>query len=321
MLPAGILAHYAIMVEQLRASLQQIGPNVYAWIGAGGDSNAGAVASADGIVLVDAQQTLALARQFRGAVERAASRPIGRLINTHLHLDHTAGNLVFTDVPILAHERTLEMMEEHLGASVDGTWSISALEPKLRLFFGSNIRDLVLPGSPDETWFVKRMTGPDYDTITLKQPTETFADRFASQVSVDRLRVEYWGPSHCEGHVVVWLEKAKIAFLGDLLFVGRFPWLGDCDLEGWVEQLGRILTMDIQTVVPGHGPVATLKEVAEFRELLVDLRDVVRGGIRAGCSEEAAADELELPRYAAMPRYREWMRFNVRAIYRYLTAR
>lgn len=310
------------MLNKPRPSLQQIGEGIYAFIGAGGDSNAGAVLTASGLVAIDAQQTVTLAKTFRSSAEAALDRPVDMLVNTHFHLDHTAGNIAFADVPILAHERTVSIMAEYLGgASENGTWRITGHDPKLRLFFGSNIRELVLPGTPDETWFLHRMSGPEYQTITLREPTETFADRLAMAASGGPLRLDYWGPSHCEGHLVIWLDAAKVAFLGDLLFVGRFPWLGDCDLDGWIATLDRILTMDLKIVVPGHGPVATLKEVAAFRDLLRALREAVAAAIRVGASEEAAVAEIVLPDYASMPRYREWAPFNIRAAYRYLKAR
>ena len=310
------------MVRELsEPSLQLIADGVYAWIGVGGDSNAGAVITASGVVAIDAQQTVALGRAFRAALEEAVGRPVARLLNTHVHLDHTAGNIAFDDVPVLAHEKTVDAMVQELGPTGDGVWRVTTVPPKLRLLFGANLQELVAPGSPDETWFLKRIGGPDYDVITMKQPTERFADRYTVSLPRGLLHVEYWGPSHCDDHVVTWIDGARIAFIGDLMFVGRFPWLGDCDIDGWIRHLDRILTMDFVKVVPGHGPVATLHDVAAFRDLLAAIRDGVAGAIARGCSEEAAVAEVELPRYAGMPRYREWMPFNVRAIYRYLKAR
>lgn len=302
-------------------SLQQIANGIYAWIGANGDSNAGAVVVADGVVAIDAQQTVRLARLFRGALETSLARPVACLVNTHFHLDHTAGNAVFADVPILAHQRTRDIMAASLGDSPEGSWTVSATDIKLRLFFGSNIQELVTPGSAEEAWFVTRMSGPDYDSIALWAPTRTFSDSFCFYRPGDRLRLDYWGPAHCDGDTVVWLEAARVAFLGDLMFHGRFPWLGDCDLDGWIAQLGKVLALDIKTVVPGHGPVVSLREVADFRSLLVALREAVAAAIAAGSSEEAAAREVVLPQYAGMPRYREWMPFSVRAAYRYLRSR
>ena len=76
--------------------------------------------------------------------------------------------------------------------------------------------------------------------------------------------------------------------------------------------------MDLQTVVPGHGPVSTLNDVAQFRDLLTALRGAVAQAITVGTSEDAVATEVTLPDYATLPRYREWLAPNVRAVYRYL---
>jgi cyclase len=135
------------------------------------------------------------------------------------------------------------------------------------------------------------------------------------------MRLAYWGPAHCDGDVIVWLERAKVIFLGDLMFHGRFPWLGDCDLDGWIGHLGQVLSLDVDKVVPGHGPLATLKDVAEFRALLLALREGTANAIKAGASEDAAVEMVNLPQHEAMPRYREWMPFNVRSAYRYLKSR
>ena len=48
------------------------------------------------------------------------------------------------------------------------------------------------------------------------------------------------------------------------------------------------------------------------------MRSEVDKSIKAGWSEEAAARDVVLADYAAMPRYKEWMPFNIRAAYRYL---
>jgi cyclase len=300
--------------------LQEIAAGVWAWIGARGDSNAAAFLTVDGLVAVDAQQTVGLASAFRQAVEQAAGSPVQTLVNTHFHLDHTAGNTRFADMPVLAHQRTRVLMEHYLGRS-QGAWQISDVEQKLKLFFGSNIRELVPPGSAAEAWFVQRMSGPDYDTVTLQPPTRTFEDRFVFHTFGGDMRLEYGGPAHCDGDLIVWSPSARVALLGDLMFNGRFPWLGDCDLDGWIAQLGRVLTLDVQKVVPGHGPVTSLDNVARFRDMLLALRGAVVAAIASGTSEEAAASEIHLPQYAGLPRYSEWKPLNVKAVYRYLKSR
>jgi glyoxylase-like metal-dependent hydrolase (beta-lactamase superfamily II) len=219
---------------------------------------------------------------------------------------------------ILAHEKTLAAMNACLGPRHGENWSIRDFATKLRFLFGQNILELVPDGDPARRWFEGRISLPDYETVLIRPPSETFADSFAFHLPDDTVRLHYFGPAHCDGDIVVHLERRKVAFLGDLLFHGRFPWLGDCDLNGLVAALGRVLALDVAVVIPGHGPPTTLAEVARFREMLVELRAAVDCTIKAGASEAAAMQEVTLPQYAHVQRYKEWMPLDVRAAYRYL---
>ena len=96
------------------AHLKPVGRGVHAWIGAGGDSNAGAIETPHGLIVIDAQQNRALGEKFRAALRAAFNAPVRALINTHFHLDHIAGNVAFADVPIVAHEKTLQALEPYL---------------------------------------------------------------------------------------------------------------------------------------------------------------------------------------------------------------
>ena len=82
-----------------------------------------------------------------------------------------------------------------------------------------------------------------------------------------------------------------------------------------------MLALDLAVVVPGHGPPATLVEVAQFRQMLIDLRAAVARAVKDKISEDAAVHEIALPQYAHLQRYQEWRPLDVRAVYRYLQAR
>ena len=298
--------------------LVTVADGVHAWIGVGGDSNAGAIETPEGLIVIDTQQYPRLGRQLRAAVLERTGMPLRIVVNTHCHLDHTAGNVVFADVPILAHDKTLAAMNACLGPRHGDTWSISDFDTKLRFLFGQNILELVPEGYPARRWFESRIGTPDYDTVVIRPPSETFADGFAFHLPDDTVRLHYFGPAHCDGDIVVHLEKRKVAFLGDLMFHGRFPWLGDCDLDGLIGAIGRVLALDIAVAVPGHGPPATLADLARFRDMLVELRGAVAVAVKAGVSEDAAVREIALPQYAQVQRYAEWLPLDVRAAYRYL---
>ncbi len=302
----------------MEPQLLTVAEGVHAWIGAGGDSNAGAIDTPHGIIAIDAQQYPRLARKFRSAIEARTGKPVRMLINTHCHLDHTAGNIVFADAPILAHDKTLAAMHANLGAKSGAYWTISDYATKIKMLFGQNLFELVPENDPAQAWFRQRIDLEDYDTMTIAPPTETFADHFTFHLPRDTMHLDYWGPAHCDGDIVVSLVKSKVVFLGDLLFHGRFPWLGDCDLSGLIDRLARVLTLDLSIVIPGHGMPTDLAQVSRFRDMLVALRGAVEGAIKAGVSEEAAVREITLPQYAGIPRYADWLPHDVRAAYRYL---
>jgi cyclase len=296
------------------AQLQKIAAGVHAWIGADGDSNAGAIETRDGLVVVDAQQNRVLGEKFRDALKVAIAAPVRAVINTHFHLDHVAGNVAFTGAPIVAHDKTRQLLERELGPMRPQGVEASDTMAKIRMFFGGNFEELVPKG--ERQWFIDRVGASK--PLTILGPTETFADRLEFDLPSDTLCLEYWGPAHCDGDLVIYLEEAGVVFMGDLFFNGRFPWFGDCDLDGWITALSRVLIMDMKTVVPGHGTPATLKELGQFRDLLVAVRDAADRAIKSGWSEDAAARDIVLTDYATMQRYKEWMPFNIRAAYRYL---
>ena len=303
------------------ARLVTVAPGVHAWIGAGGDSNAGAIETPSGAIVIDTQQYPRLARQLRAAVEATTGKPLRSVVNTHCHLDHTHGNVVFADLPILAHAKTLAAMTACLGPRTGDAWSVTDFDTKLRFLFGQNVLELVAGDAVARRWFEGRIGLADYDTVAIRPPDETFAGDFAFHLPDDTVRLHYFGPAHCDGDIVVQIEKRKVAFLGDLLFHGRFPWLGDCDLDGLIAALGRVLALDVAVVIPGHGPPTTLAEVARFRAMLTELRAAVDRAIKAGSSEDAAVAEVALPQYAQVQRYKEWLPLDVRAAYRYLRGR
>lgn len=297
--------------------LRPLADGIHAWIGAGGDSNAGVIDTPDGLIVIDAQQHSGLAKRFRDALQATFGKPVRALINTHCHFDHVAGNSVFAGgIPIIAHDITRARLEARLGLGGPPPWTVTDLETMAGMFYGENIRDLVPEGDPAWAWFERRFSSVEYDRLEIAPPTETFADRFAFHLPDKQVELEYFGPAHSDGDIIVQIPQAGIVFLSDLFFYGRFPWLGDCDLDSWISALDVVLKRDFTVIVPGHGNIGTPADVAWFRDLLAALRHAVDEAIANGLSEEAACAEVDLPAYSNLSRYREWMGFNIRSAYR-----
>ena len=54
----------------------------------------------------------------------------------------------------------------------------------------------------------------------------------------------------------------------------------------WTDALARMLTLDFDTVIPGHGPLATRAEVVKFRADFAAMRDRVSDLVRQGKSKD-----------------------------------
>ena len=164
------------------------------------------------------------------------------LINTHWHFDHAGGNaqLARAGARICAHENCAKRL------STD----------QYNEFF-----DRKMPPSPKEAW-----------------PKMTFTDETRMSLNGDELRLVPVPPAHTDGDVIVRFQKANVVHMGDLFFLGMFPFI-DYSSGGWIGGMveavrrGLPLTDAKTTIIPGHGPVATqadLKTYLTFLETVYD---------------------------------------------------
>ena len=274
---------------------------MYAWIGAGGDSNAGAIDTPEGLLVIDTQQYPRLARRFRDALPAKTGRPLRAVINTHCHLDHTPGTWFSPTSPFWLAKTPWPRSRQVLGRDPASAGPSRITPPSSACCSAGTFRTGAGKRSGTKS-FKGRISLPEYDTIVIAPPTETFADQFAYHLPHNTVRLRYFGPAHCDGDITVHLERSKVVFLGNLEFYGRFPWLGDCDLDGWISALERVLALEVAVVVPGHGAPTTLQEFARVGQMLWRARRR-RTHHQGGMSEDAAVQEVSLPQYADIPRY------------------
>ena len=122
------------------------------------------------------------------------------------------------------------------------------------------------------------------------------------------------GPAHTRGDILVHLPAEKVVFTGDILFVGGHPIVWEGPIGNWVAALDRILVMDVDVVVPGHGPVVGTEAVVEEREYLWWLEREATARFEAGMSAADAARDLA----NGYPQWGDAERIvvNVAAVYR-----
>ena len=283
--------------------LHDLGGGCWAYLqpdGSWGWSNAGLVVDADATLLVDTLFDLPLTAEMLAAMRRAvpAAARIDVLVNTHANGDHCYGNQLVGDARIVASEACAKEMDE-VPASVLAQLvaNADALGPELAAFarhaFGAF----------------------DFDGIVTTPPTETFSGATTLEVGDKGVRLLEVGPAHTRGDVLVHVPGDRTVFTGDILFVGGHPILWAGPVANWVRACDAILAMDVETVVPGHGPVSGPDAVRALRGYLLHIEAEAKRCHDAGLSRDEAARAIALDDYAAWGDA-ERIAVNVAALYR-----
>jgi len=263
-----------------------LGNGCYAYLqpdGTWGWSNAGLVTDGGESLLVDTLFDLKCTREMLEALRAAApaARRIGTLVNTHSNGDHTFGNQLVPGAQIVASKTCAEEMRERPPAE---------LAAMMR-----NWRAL----GPGAAFFHEVMgTRFDFEGITLTLPTRTFERELSVMVGGKEVRLIEVGPAHTGGDVIVHVPQDRTVFTGDILFVRGHPVIWAGPIANWIKACDLILGWDVETVVPGHGPITDKSGVRGLKHYLQYLRDEAKKRFDAGLGYEEAARDISLAPFA-----------------------
>jgi glyoxylase-like metal-dependent hydrolase (beta-lactamase superfamily II) len=249
--------------------LSEVARGVLAYIQPDGSwmvNNTGAVVGGSGVLLIDTTSTEARNRALLAAVDgRAGGLPVRAAVNTHHHGDHTYGNwLLPAGIPIVANRLC---------------------------------RDEVLRAG-----MAARALFPDaeYGRVELAPPNLTFERTLTLYVDDLRVELEFVGPAHTLGDVIVWLPDRRVVFTGDLVFHGGHPFLAEGCLANYPAALERVRALDATVLVPGHGPLASPEVLDTMLDYAEWLTELARDGFAAG------REPLEVARRAELGRFATW---------------
>jgi cyclase len=280
--------------------LHEVADGVFAYLqpdGSWGWSNAGLVVSGDRSLLVDTLFDLKLTRQMLDAMAPVAGR-IETVVNTHANGDHCWGNELMGDARIVASKECAD----EIGAPPPET--LAAL-----------VRESSNMGALGD--FLARIFGPfEFGGINVRKPDETFEGELRLSVDGKDVQLIEVGPAHTRGDILVHVPSERVVFTGDILFVGGHPIVWTGPVRKWVAALDRILAMDVDTVVPGHGPIVDKTAVNDEREYLLWVEREAKVRFDAGLSPLDAARDM-MGEYDHLSE-RERLVVNISAVYREL---
>lgn len=266
--------------------LAELAPGVYAATDVEGraGANAGFVIGDDGVLVIDSFYKPDAAQALLAEIRKRSALPLRFVVNTHYHIDHVSGNSIFAaaGAQVIGQERMHD-------------W----VQTENMKFLGGKATDA------DRTRVQE-----------LLPPQLGYAQSLRVWLGHRSVLLRSW-PGHTGSDTVVYVPDAGVMFGGDLFWSRAIPNLIDANVAQWTHSLERMAEeqgVRYKIMVPGHGEVASEVELREFKNYLLDLRQVVdkfqRQGLTGEALQDAALQELN-PRYGAW-RHNRLMRPNVR---------
>ena len=228
----------------------------------GGRGNAAIVRLDGGTLVFDTGMTPQAGEELRVAAERVG--PVRWVVNSHWHGDHIRGNQAFVGAEVVATGRTKELIETRAAEQLVEQKSLD-WDSALPSVPGVSERGDGLDRSFEARLGGLRQMAATIMEVELRPPTRTFEDRLELCAGCELVTL---GGGHTESDAFLVLADRRVAVVGDLLCVEMHPWMGAGDPERWIEILDELERLDVDRFVPGHGRVATVRDVRALREHL-----------------------------------------------------
>lgn len=264
----------------------EVAPDTYAWLypdGGWGWNNPGLVVGKGESLLIDTCFDLKKSQEvLDGFAPHVAQAPLRTLFNTHANGDHYFGNQLLPDgVEIIATDAAKPDMVQ---ADVDALEGLKHVEGSI----GEYVRDIFGPF--------------DFTTVKAVGPTRTFSGETTLDIGGREVVLIELGPAHTPGDAAAWVPDAKVAFAGDILFIGGTPIIWAGPVDNWIRACNRLLDLKADVYVPGHGPITDRQGVIEARDYLEFVKEAAESRFAKGMTtEEATADiNAHLGRFAQL---------------------
>jgi len=266
--PLALTAYAQTLKPAQPLNIARVKGDLYMISGEGG--NVAVYVTPEGVILVD-DMFYRNSDDIRAKVASVTDRPIKYVLNTHQHDDHAGGNANLLAIANVVAQQNVRANLEHIK------------QP----YYEDT------PGTP------------------IGLPNITFADELVVHLGGKEVRAKYFGRGHTNGDAVIYFPELKVVHTGDL-FLGRTPaaaaaaaakppganiyvdYAQGGSFLDWTPTLDGVLTLDFDTVIPGHGPVSTRADVAKFRADVDAMRTRIAELVHGGATKQQVLTVFEM---------------------------
>ena len=240
--------------------IKQLKPDVWAGIGGAG-GNSTIVIGKTGVIVVDAKQTEAGAKDLLAEISKITPKPVTTVFLTHSDGDHVNGLVAYpAGIRIIAHQNNKKELETALAAGGRG--------------------------APPPDRLPTQVVTKNKETMTIDGV---------------KLELYHWAPAHTNGDLVVYLPAQKIVATGDIIAANRADGNPNLHIdkngsaEGWIATVKGIAGLNADVFVPGHGDLQTKADIQRKLNAVIERRAQVAAMVKEGKSLEAIKAALPDP--------------------------
>src|SRR5436305_6623606 len=232
-------------------TMKQLKPDV--WVGIGGaGGNSTIIIGKTGVIVVDAKQTEAGAKDLLAEIAKITPKPVTTAIITHSDGDHVNGLVAFpAGIKIITHENNKKEQETALAAGGRGA------PPRDRL--------------------------PNQVTTKTKE---------SMTIDGVKLELYHFAPAHTSGDLVVYLPAQKIVSTGDIVVTNRADDNPNVHFEkngstaGWLASVKGMIALNADSYITGHGDVLTKAALQRKFMATTERRNKIAAMVKQGKSLE-----------------------------------
>jgi cyclase len=284
--------------ESLHFGVDELGNGIFAAIhkdGGGAICNAGIVDLGDRTLVFDTFLTPQAARDLKRAAETLTAKPVSIVVNSHAHNDHVWGNQVFSAqadiVSTVVTTETImsEGMKECAWYRENTPKRLAALQESYESLSDENERSELSLWIDYYEHLAEAING-----LEIVPPKTTFSGHMIFRGTERTVELIEYKKGHTSSDLILFLPQDSVIFMGDLLFINSHPYLGDGDPDSLINILQEVQQMGVRVLIPGHGPVGGVEDLAILIRYVAVCQDIVNRVISGGNTEEAV-DRVKLP--------------------------
>jgi len=230
------------------------------------------------VIVIDPGSSLQVGEALLEKIKKQTDKPVTHVFNSHVHGDHWLGNQAiknaYPDVKIYAHP----VMIEEAKAGEAESW-ISLMH---------NLTE----GATDGTEAV-------IASITLENEQEVKVDNITIKAYLSEI-------AHTKTDAMFVIVEDKVLVTGDNNFNQRMPRLDDGSFPGNIKVLEDAMKLDVDVVIPGHGPSGGKEVLSNFRDFL----SIIYETSKEMLDDDAEAFEMKPVIVEKLAKYKDWESFD-----------